>query len=88
MQVTIGGDWSYQDQLDGRTLAEAERVRVRWPDGSVTEHVCTVREYSAPMMEMGHATQIPIVEAYITIEHRGCSVPVRLGRSALDVERL
>lgn len=86
-RVTVGGNWSYEDQLGGTTLSDGEAVRVRWPDGSASTHIVKVLRSSQTISDMGHPAEIPIIRAFITIEHRGALVRVRLAGLNADVSR-
>lgn len=87
-KVKLGGNWSYEDQLDGKTFEMGERVRITWPDGSVTHEVVRCVFGTAPSSDMGRPIKIPTVEAFVMITHRGVSVPVALANAQLDIERV
>jgi hypothetical protein len=63
-EPTLHSDWGYWDHLDGRELREGERVRVQWPDDTITEETIRIEARDREEMDHGHAVTIPDRWAY------------------------
>ena len=74
----VFSNWCYMDSLDGKELADKEILEVTWPDGSITTERISVRLHYDTICDMGHDTQIPVSEAYVTAPVRGANMKVRL----------
>jgi hypothetical protein len=86
-KVEVGGNWSYIDELDGVPLKDGERLRVQWPDGSITEETCGVENGTFKYTDMGHEGTGSDVKAYLTIQVRGIEARYYLRHGAVEVER-
>lgn len=87
--ITVYSNWCYFDRLEDRDLEHGERVAVQWPDGSTTEHDVEIVRSHTPIMDHGHNYDAPIKEAFVSLDHRGTSVRVRLAEiDGIDVRRI
>lgn len=81
-------DWGYFDQLDGKTLQEGEKLFVRWPDGSETQHICHIKSTSIYIMEHGSHCDIPTVQAIVRINHNGVQAEIPLRQPGIKCRRV
>lgn len=84
-KITTGGNWSVEDQLGGRTIRDGERLRVRFPDGTVEELRAVVESSSHADSDMGRDITIPVHRAFARIDYHGASVLMSL--VGLEAER-
>jgi hypothetical protein len=87
-RVTTDQSYRTVDQLDGKDLIQGEALRVRWPDGSVTEErVLLDRSESREQESCStylHETSI----AYVSATVRGASAKVLLTSGGIECERV
>jgi hypothetical protein len=84
----VFSNWCYLDSLDGRVLADGERLLVTWPDGSTSTEKITVLQNSETVNDMGHDCQIQVTEAYVQAVVRGAKMKVRLLEGCKKAQRL
>jgi len=87
-KCVILSDWCYYDQLDGKTLQNGEKLKIKWPDSSITEETVLTKCRNLLFNDHGGRTEIPIIEAYITIHFRGVKAEIRLVDSGLLCQRV
>jgi len=87
MRITIGGNWSFEDQLGNVTLKDGERVSLRWPDGSTSTYAVIAKRTTEEIDDMGHAYPAPVIQAFVVLEYRGAAVHVRIKDINVDVAR-
>jgi hypothetical protein len=63
-EPTLYSNWGYWDHLDGVELREGERVRVQWPDDTVTEETIRIEARDHEENDHGHRVTIPDRWAY------------------------
>lgn len=85
-RVKVGGDWRYEDQLDGIALRSDERVRVLWPYGA-EDYKVEIESSSVTISDMGHPTDLPVTRAYIRATINGTAARVRLADIDVHVVR-
>ncbi len=62
-------NWCEIDRLDGKDIEDGEKLRIKWPDGTITKETVRVEADSYSMLEQGGAyTDIPTKEAYIEVK--------------------
>lgn len=76
--VKVGGNWSYEDELDGQPLQDKEEVYVEWPDGKVEKFKVVLAKSSTTICDMGHDYNAPVREAYVFVPYHGAQCRVRL----------
>ena len=52
-KVVVYSNWCYVDQLDGRTLNQGERLKVRWSDGHESIEAVVIMDKSHQAMDHG-----------------------------------
>ncbi len=89
-QVTKDGNWCYVDQLDGRHFEKGERVEVRWPDGSVSEHDVCLDTHIGTVSDMGRPCAHETTAAYVEVAYRDlvARVPLYQKEFSLEVRRI
>ena len=89
-RVKTGGGatgWAAYDQLDGVTLEDGEPIEVDFPDGTILLTTVITKPFRQREMDMGTWTTIPVIQAYVEIEHRGLTIKTRLTDERLTVRR-
>lgn len=87
-RVVVYSNWCYVDQLDGKTLENGEKLRVRWPDGKETQETVFTMDKSYDTMDHASPYRVPVIEAYVTSSIHGASCLVRLTKDDILCERV
>lgn len=78
--------WCHIDRLNGTNLRDGEKLRIRWPDGTVEERHIFVKRSSYEGSDMGHPCTIPVSEAFVVLKYHGKEVTVPI--AGLEAERV
>lgn len=81
-------NWGYWDTLSGRRVIDGEPMRVKWPNGQITEEVCHVDKRPFEYSDHGHRHNGPDDHAYVDHEVNGAKVRVWLRQPGILCERL
>lgn len=69
-------------------IENGDRVLVRWPNGTESEHVVELEKSSYREMDMGHYTDIPVHRAFVKVSVNGSETRVALRNKDLLVKKL
>ena len=76
--ITQMSNWGYYDALDDVALLDGDQLRVRWPDGTVTEEVVRIHHAATTIQDQGRACEIPFDSAYVEKVYCGLTVAIWL----------
>jgi hypothetical protein len=74
-RITVRSNWGYFDALEGSDIKDGDRLRVEWPDSSVTDETAIVKDEGYDSSHEGH---IPDTVTYVEVWVRGAPARVRL----------
>lgn len=87
-KVEVYSNWCYLDALDGVPLRENEKLRVKWPDGEITEEKVILESSSYQMMDHGSPCQIGTSKAFVEAQVKGVKCLIRLYGQEILCERV
>jgi hypothetical protein len=74
--IFVRSNWGYWDALGTADLKDGERLRIEWPDGTVTTETIHVDKGTFSYSDHGHESQGPDHKAYVERSVAGALVKV------------
>jgi len=87
-KVEVYSNWCYLDALEGIPLKEGEQLRVKWPDGEITEEKVVLESSSYRMMDHGSPCDIGTSKAFVEATVKGVKCLIRLYGQDILCERV
>lgn len=82
--VTARDNWGYLEYEP--TFTKVQKVRVRWPDGTVTAEFIKAKTWPITIHDMGHSYEMEQVRYGIVVDVRG--VPAWVDLKGLEVQEV
>ncbi len=85
-RITPGGNWADNDRLDDVELKDGERLRITWPNDTVSEHVIQIKKETHTISDMGSPYTISSNRAFVLVMRGLKLIPYCI--SGYDAERV
>lgn len=74
--LSSAGTASNRDQDPAMRLKNGDKVKVKWPDGKVSNEVVNIREYTNTVYDMGHQYDVKAEFGFLKSKVRGMAVEI------------